>query len=173
MLADLDQDRGELVAADARDHVGGADMFREQLRDMAQHRIAGPVAKLVVDGLEVIEVDESEHSGAAVPARDRQRPLELVIESATVVEAGQLVFERQLLERDEALALGGELLLLLDRDDQCLLEQFAHVGIGVLGVGTAGGDQAVGDDADVVDQLGVRHRCVFVALGHGCRVLRG
>ena len=53
----VEQD-GELVAAEPGDRVRRADGVQEALRHLAQDRVAGRVAEAVVDGLEVVEVDE-------------------------------------------------------------------------------------------------------------------
>ena len=63
--AGLGQDEHELLAAVAADEVGCAQAGRDRLGDAAQDDVADGVAVRVVDGLEVVDVDE----------RDRQRAL--------------------------------------------------------------------------------------------------
>ena len=53
----LDQD-GELVAAEPRDRVAGPDRVGEALADRLEQRVAGRMTEAVVDGLEVVEVEE-------------------------------------------------------------------------------------------------------------------
>ena len=60
----LGQDQHELLAAVAADQVRGAQVGRDRLGHAAQDDVADGVPVRVVDGLEVVDVDE----------RDRQRP---------------------------------------------------------------------------------------------------
>ncbi len=60
-----DDERGELVAAEAGRGVPGADGVLEPAGGLDQQLVAGLVADGVVDGLEAVEVDE-EHGGARV-----------------------------------------------------------------------------------------------------------
>jgi hypothetical protein len=52
------QQRHELLAAQAGQHVAGAEAGRQAGRQVAQHGIAGGVAMGVVDGLEVVGIDQ-------------------------------------------------------------------------------------------------------------------
>ena len=85
-------DDDELVAAEPRDSVTGADRASDPVRDLAQQRIAGGVTPGVVDQLEVVEVDEH-HSDRAVALtlHTRQRLLETVSEKCAVGQAGQVI----------------------------------------------------------------------------------
>ena len=70
------RDHGELVAADARQAVALAHRALRGVRDGAQHDVAGRVAVLVVDRLEVVEVEQHERVAVArsprpAPARGR------------------------------------------------------------------------------------------------------
>ena len=64
----LEQDR-ELVAAEPGGGVGRADAYRDALSDLEQNPVADGVTEAVVDGLEVVEIDEqnghSQHRRAA------------------------------------------------------------------------------------------------------------
>ena len=60
---------GELVAAEAREHVALAQRRLQATRGLAQQRVAGLVAVAVVDELEAIDVDEQH--GARAPRRRR------------------------------------------------------------------------------------------------------
>ena len=53
----LDED-GELVATEAGDRVGGAHGDQQPPSDLLKHPVSGRVAEAVVDGLEIVEVDE-------------------------------------------------------------------------------------------------------------------
>ena len=57
-MAQLGEDDRELVAAEARHRVVVADAVAQPLRHLQQQLVAGGVAERVVDGLEVIEIDE-------------------------------------------------------------------------------------------------------------------
>ena len=74
----------ELLAAGAGDHVGVADDAHQQAGDAHEHLVAGVVAVLVVDALEVVEVEDGEAEGGL-------GAVELAREEAAVVQAGQPV----------------------------------------------------------------------------------
>ena len=59
----------ELVAAEARDGVGAAHAGAQALGRLHEHAVAGLVAEVVVDALEVVEVDEHHGAWLAVAAR--------------------------------------------------------------------------------------------------------
>ena len=59
----LEQDH-ELVAAEAGDHVVGAQLGRQALGDGDQQLVAGAVAERVVDDLEVVDVGEQDREPA-------------------------------------------------------------------------------------------------------------
>ena len=63
----LGHDDGELVAADAREQVRAAHGAGQVRRDVDQDLIAGLVAEGVVDGLELVDVDEGQRERSAVP----------------------------------------------------------------------------------------------------------
>ena len=81
---------GELLAADARDDVAGADDARELARDLAQHRVAGRVAEGVVRALEVVDV-EQQQAEREPRARGGERRLQALVELAPVREARQRI----------------------------------------------------------------------------------
>ena len=73
-LSDLDrglravevlQQHHELVAAEARRRVAGADALREPLGHVDQRLVAGAVAEAVVDRLEVVDIEEDHPKLAA------------------------------------------------------------------------------------------------------------
>jgi hypothetical protein len=55
------QQHAELVAAEARQRVGGADARLQHARDLLEQAVAGLVAAGVVDDLELVEVEVHEH----------------------------------------------------------------------------------------------------------------
>ena len=69
----LGQDEHELLAAVAADHVARPQVGADRLGDAAQDDVAGRVAVGVVDGLEVVDVDEGDRQRPLV-ARRRARP---------------------------------------------------------------------------------------------------
>src|SRR6185312_12228061 len=86
-----DEQHAELIAAQAGDRIAVAHRVPQDLGDLAQHAVAGEMAARVVDDLETIEVEITQHvlAFAAMPALGRllQAPLEL----AAVDEAGERI----------------------------------------------------------------------------------
>ena len=83
----LEQDR-ELVAAEPRGDVVRAHAGTDALGHLGQHGVAGRVPALVVDGLEVIEVEEQHRRLASAAA---QRLLQPAQEQRAVAQPGQRV----------------------------------------------------------------------------------
>ena len=106
LLDVLQQDR-ELVAAEAGRGVAGADARVEPLGDLDEHLVAGSVAEAVVDGLEVVEVEEHDGEAAALAPRAGRGVADALAEQRAVGQAGDGIVEglvRELLL--ERLALG-------------------------------------------------------------------
>ena len=143
----LEQDR-ELVAAEAGGGVGGADARGDALGHLEQDPVAGGVAEAVVDGLEVVEVDEQHGHPDAVAQRPRDRVADALVEQRAVGEVGDRIVERLvgelLLER---LALGDVAAVEHDPADRAVAEQ---VGVQDLEVAQA----AVLVREQAVDHLG-------------------
>ena len=59
------EEHGELVAAEAGERVGGAQRAAQPARDLLEQPVAVGVAERVVDGLEVVEVDDHQHERLA------------------------------------------------------------------------------------------------------------
>ncbi len=86
----------EFLAAVARDVIAvAAQAARQRLRDLAQHVVAGRVAVVVVERLEVIDVDEQHGQRAAAARRALGFLREHRIERAAVVEARQRIGVRE------------------------------------------------------------------------------
>ena len=91
----IGQDEHELVAADARHGVAGAQRLGESPRDCLQQLVADRVPERVVDGLEAIQVDEDHRRAAVAFARRRQRVVEALVQQPPVGQAGQRVVVRK------------------------------------------------------------------------------
>ena len=87
----LRQHDRELVAAEARAGVADAHLRVDAVRHLAQHRVAGQVAVLVVDALEVIDVDHQAGEGLVGALGARQLLAQARVQVAAVVEAGEEV----------------------------------------------------------------------------------
>ena len=93
----LEQD-AELVAAEAGHGVAGADAAAEAGGHRRQEPVAGGVAEAVVDGLEVVEVDEQHGAEVAGAAAAVEGVLHPVAEQAAVGQPGERVVERLVAE---------------------------------------------------------------------------
>ncbi len=87
----LRHDHRELVAADAAADVDGPDLVAEALRDLGEDGVARQVADAVVDGLEVVEVDDQERQPPVVALRAERLAAKRLVEVALVEEAGERV----------------------------------------------------------------------------------
>ena len=67
-FADRGQEHGELVAAEPRHRVAGADHGLQPVAQDREHLVTDAVAVLVVDLLELVEVDEDERRTAGRPS---------------------------------------------------------------------------------------------------------
>ena len=106
-LRDALQQDGELVAAEARGRVHAAQGRAQAVGDADEQLVAGSVAQRVVDGLEVVEVDERDGHDLVVPRGALQRLLDAVEEQRAVREAGQRVVQRAVAQLGLQLALLG------------------------------------------------------------------
>ena len=167
----LQQDR-ELVAAEAGGGVGGADAGRDPLGHLEQHPVAGGVAEAVVDGLEVVEVDEHDGHADALAQRPRHGVADALVEQRAVGQVGDRVVEGLVGELLlELLALGDVAAVEHDAADGVVVEQVGVqdlevAQLAVLGLqqalddlGAAGGAGAVGEAAQQAALLlGVQQR---------------
>ena len=106
-LRDALQQHGELVAAQARGGVHAAQGRAQAVGDADEQLVARGVAQRVVDGLEVVEVDERDGDDLVVPRRPLQRLLDAVEEQRAVGEAGERVVQRAVAQLGLQLALLG------------------------------------------------------------------
>ncbi len=88
----------ELVAAEARDEVAGAQRAGDAACHRLQQRIAGKVAERVVHALEVVEVDEQQRERGAARAGLRHQRLGLLDEGVAVRQAGERIVVREVVD---------------------------------------------------------------------------
>ena len=87
----------ELVAAEPCHQVALADLRAQALGDFAQQLVPGRMAKGVVDRLETVEVDEKNGQALAAAPRLADCMLERVGHRGAVVQAGQRIVRRHVL----------------------------------------------------------------------------
>ena len=83
------QQQPELVAAEARDHVVGADFQLQPLAELPQQLVACDVSGGVVDGLEPVEIEEAHGVRRAGRLRHLERALQPQLEFAAVDQASE------------------------------------------------------------------------------------
>ena len=82
----------ELVAAEARQVVAGAQALLQAPADLHQHAVAGLVAEAVVDQLEAVEVDEQQRGLARTGLAELlQGLLQQLVQAQAVGQAGQRI----------------------------------------------------------------------------------
>ena len=79
----------ELLAAKAREKIVLPDLFTEEPCGAEQYPIANLVAACVIDGLEVVEVQDGEYEGSAGSLAFGDPFLQRAIERATVGNSSQ------------------------------------------------------------------------------------
>ena len=84
-------DDGELLAADAADHVRRADGRAQDVGDLVEQLVADAVTVDVVHLLEVVEVEHHEGDGVVCGGCAQELLPKAVVERPVVVEAGQRV----------------------------------------------------------------------------------
>ena len=117
------QQHAELVAAEARHHVGQPHPRLQHLAELAQQLVAGHVAAGVVDHLEAVEVHEQHGVGRAGGVRQLERVLQPRLELAAVLQAGERIVARVVGQ------LLGEGVGRRDVGQRALVEQHAVVGV--------------------------------------------
>ena len=88
------EEHGELVAADAIELVPGSRHREHGGGHGLEHLVAGGVALVVVDDLEVVEVDEDEREGLAELLAGLQPLPQPLLEGALVPQAREAVAAR-------------------------------------------------------------------------------
>ena len=92
VLDPVEQDR-ELVTAEARHRVGGPHGGLEPPPDFLEHGVAGCMPEAVVDGLEVVEVDEHDRDRRSSALRAQDRVTDTVGEERAVREVRDRIVE--------------------------------------------------------------------------------
>ena len=95
---DARQQDQKLVAAHSTGDIGLAQRGAQPRRDGHQQHVAGRMAELVVDGLELIQVDEQQCHRTLLAARARGLVREQLAQQRAVGQSGQVVVHRQPLE---------------------------------------------------------------------------
>jgi hypothetical protein len=88
----------EFVATQAGQHVDQAHMLGQPRRNGNQQFVANPVAKRVIDLLELVKVDEQHRQPLAMPAVFAQALLQPFDEAAAVGQPGQRIVVGQIIE---------------------------------------------------------------------------
>jgi hypothetical protein len=91
-------DHAELLASETADDVAAAHHRAHRLGELAQHLVADAVAVDVVDALEVVDVEHQHRDRVVRPARAGQLGAQALVDVAVVVEAGEPVCLRLVLE---------------------------------------------------------------------------
>ncbi len=87
------QEDRELVAPDAECAIGLPERTVHELAEAAQEAVAAGVPTTVVDGLELVEVDDQERERVLVARCRRHLAIELLLEGPMVAEPGEGVEE--------------------------------------------------------------------------------
>ena len=141
VLVDVLEQDDELVAAEARRGVGGADARGEPGGGLAQQLVARGVPEGVVDVLEHVEVDEQDGRPGLPALGARERMLEPIDEQQPVRKTRERVVERLVQRVLDRLRVG-------EREAGVLGEGDEHLALGlrVDAAGTMGGDDEAADD---------------------------
>ncbi len=91
VLAQAGDDAHELITAEADDQVVRAELGLQRPGDVAQQPVPGGVTALVVDGLELIDVDERNDQRLAAALGPAQVTLELQETGPAQVGPGELI----------------------------------------------------------------------------------
>src|SRR6185437_5923101 len=84
-----DEQHAELIASQAPDGVAVAHGVAQELGDFAQHAVAGEMAARVVDHLETIEVEVTQHVLAVAAVADLDRLLQAPLELTSIDQTRQ------------------------------------------------------------------------------------
>ena len=100
------QHDGKLVAAEARQHVVGAQQLRQPRPDLLQDLVTGVMAQGVVELLEAVEVDQQQRELPTVLVRGTDSGMKALHEVPSIGEARQVIGERLLLALPQPLGHG-------------------------------------------------------------------
>jgi hypothetical protein len=95
ILAQVFDHHQEFIAAKARHRVAGAHAGQHALPDLPQQLVALLVAERVVQGLEVVQVDEQQGAAGPGARAHRKGMLEPVQQQLALGESGQPIVQRQ------------------------------------------------------------------------------
>lgn len=98
LLLEIFEEDAELVTAQPRCGVAGSYRGREPAGHLEGQLVANPVAKTVVDVLEVVEVEHQHPIAARAPSQALVGVLDAVAEEGSVWQAGERVAESLMLE---------------------------------------------------------------------------
>ena len=170
----------ELLAAVADGQVDGAHVRGQAHGELGQHLVADVVAEAVVDPLEVVDIDDQHRHGLAALGRAAHQGFQLTGHVAAVVQARELIGDRQLQRVVEVgaqvvgIALAADLgaharrqLAGIDRSGQDVVDadlEGLHGLLALVQVGDAQDRQAAGSlvrtqlggEAQAVERLGVQ-----------------
>jgi len=125
------QEHGEFVAAEAEQHLVLAGEAGDFSGYADQHGVAGGVAEVVVDRLELVEVEIKQRGRAAVAHGFGQRALQFDLETVPVEQAGERVAFRQVEQLFRGLAFARDILVdpeMADETAVALEYRVTHLG---------------------------------------------
>ena len=93
LVTDLVKQVQELVTAMAADRVGIACVVPEARRNSLQYRVAGLVTMSVVDGFEIVQINEHDGENPPMPFSLRYAVLETIPEQHAIRQPGQIVVQ--------------------------------------------------------------------------------
>ena len=120
------QKEGELVPAQSRDHVGGAQKLGQAPGDLLQHQVADVMAKGVVDLLEPVEIDNQQGEPVARAPGPATAVVHAIIEERPIGKARQRIVERLVFQRIVVCLLIGDVADVGDLPGPAVIDQLAH-----------------------------------------------
>ena len=85
----------ELIAADSSGYIGPSQRTADRVGDAHQCSISSGVTPLIVDALQVIDIDEQQRYGYAVPVALFQPIREMFMKRSSISETGERIVLRQ------------------------------------------------------------------------------
>ena len=95
---EIRENHEELIAAEPRHHVGFAQHLLDARRHLLEHDVAAVMAQRIVDGLEIVQVDEHDRHQGTVAARQRQYRTQALGQVGAIGQAGEHVVVREVLD---------------------------------------------------------------------------